>query len=98
MASFQFGNRYHDEMLIERLVPDREVMWSCIAGDPEWIDTLIVFLLEPLHDGTGTRVHFRHAGWRAATPFMVSCNTHWGRFMHSLRRYCETGVGDPYPN
>lgn len=97
-ATFAFGDRYFDRMRVERLVPGREVIWTCVEGDPEWVDTLLVFMLDPEKGGRATRVRFRHVGWRALTPFMELCNTHWGRYLHSLRRYCETGVGDPYPN
>lgn len=54
--------------------------------------------LEPLADvKTVALVRFAHEGWRAETLGFSECSYTWGRFLHSLKRYCETGRGTPWP-
>jgi hypothetical protein len=60
--------------------------WVCESGD-EWNGTHIVFDMET--DKNGTLLHFKHAGWRAETPYFVSCNTTWGELMFRLKAAAE---------
>lgn len=94
IATFDFGSRYHVELLVAELEPDRRVRWKCLEGDPEWTGTTLEFDLEP--DGDRTIVRFTHGGWGSASDFFASCNYHWGFYMRSLRDYCETGSGQPF--
>ena len=45
IAGFRFGDRYHNTMRIDVLEPDKRVEWTCLDGDPEWVDTIFVFNL-----------------------------------------------------
>jgi uncharacterized protein YndB with AHSA1/START domain len=45
IARFPFGPKYHKEMKIVELTPDKQVKWNCIAGDAEWIGTSLTFTL-----------------------------------------------------
>ncbi|UCG62075.1 MAG: SRPBCC domain-containing protein [Candidatus Zixiibacteriota bacterium] len=94
IAEFRFGERYLNRMRITDLVPHKKVTWECIEGDKEWIGTRFVFDLEEREGKTVTR--FAHADWRADTDLYALCNYHWGRYMVSLKNYCETGKGAPY--
>ncbi|HTP85595.1 MAG TPA: SRPBCC domain-containing protein [Bryobacteraceae bacterium] len=62
------------------------VDWTCESGD-EWRGTHIVFDLEA--NKNGTLIRFAHAGWRAETPYFVSCNTTWGGLMFRLKEAAE---------
>ena len=44
-----------------------------------------------------TVLRLQHDGWRAYTPMYAECNYTWGQFMRSLKLYCETGKGTPWP-
>ena len=44
-----------------------------------------------------TVVDFAHANWKGHTPMFAECNYTWGRFLRSLKLYCETGKGIPWP-
>ena len=46
----------------------------------------------------GTLLIFRHDGWKEYTPMFAECNYTWGRFLRSLKLFCETGKGRPWPN
>lgn len=94
IAEFNFGDNYHNEMRITYLKPNKKVEWECIQGDEEWVGTTFTFELEDRDDHVVLR--FGHKDWRKATDFFASCNYNWGRYMASLKDFCETGVGDPF--
>lgn len=96
IAEFNFGNRYHNEMIINRLVENRLVSWECRVGDPEWIGTTFSFDLE--ERGNDTILRFCHGNWRELTDFYASCNYNWGYYLGSLKKYCEEGKGYPFKN
>ncbi len=95
IAEFRFGARYHNKMKIVRLDPDSKVEWECLEGDTEWVGTRFVFDLEE-RDGI-TILRFAQNGWREATDFYAICNFTWAQYMLSLKSYCETGKGAPFP-
>ena len=89
---FTFGT-FRNEMKVTILNPNKKVEWKCINSIEEWIDTNILFDLEEKEGRTLLR--FTHSGWRAVTDTFAGCNYDWGRFMTSLKLFCETGTGTP---
>lgn len=94
IAEFIFGDQYHNKMKIVDLQPNRRVEWHCLEGDPQWIDTSIIFELESHNEQTLLR--FNHKNWQEAADFYAYCNNQWGKYMMSLKNYYETGVGNPF--
>ena len=47
---------------------------------------------------TGTVLIFHHDDWREYTPMFAECSYTWGQFLKSIKLYCETGKGTPWPN
>ena len=47
---------------------------------------------------TQTLVTLVHDDWRAYTPMFAECNYTWGLFLKSLKLFCETGTGRPWPH
>jgi hypothetical protein len=45
----------------------------------------------------GTVLAFRHDNWRNHTSMYAECNYTWAAFLRSLKLYCETGKGKPWP-
>ena len=45
-----------------------------------------------------TLLRFHHENWRAETLMFAECNYTWALFLKSLKLYCETGNGLPWPN
>jgi uncharacterized protein YndB with AHSA1/START domain len=90
--TFTFGNA-PIEMEVTELSPNKSVAWRCLNANEEWMNTNISFDLEE-KDGR-TVLRFAHFGWRAATDFFDACNYDWGRFMASLKSFCENGTGTP---
>jgi uncharacterized protein YndB with AHSA1/START domain len=94
---FNFGDKYHNEMKITKLISNKRVEWECLKGDREWIGTKLSFEIEEKNNQTGLR--FTHDLWKEETDFFASCNFQWGYYMRSIKQYCETGKGIPFnPN
>ncbi len=91
---FDFGETIGPKMKVIKLEPDHEVIWKCVASNHGWVDHTFVFLLDE-HDGK-TRVQFEHNGWKEQNEFYGICNFSWGRYLLSLRKYCETGKGEAF--
>jgi uncharacterized protein YndB with AHSA1/START domain len=72
------------------------IVWRCLEGPSEWVETRISFTLEPRSDG-GTTLIFRHEGWAAETEFMGGCTTNWGAYLTSLKHGAEGERFGPYP-
>jgi len=93
IAEFNFGDKYHNEMEIIDLQPNKRVEWLCKIGDREWVGTDFIFELE--ENNCKTILRFGHNNWKAQTNFYAHCNFKWGYYLLSLRNYCETGNGNP---
>ena len=96
IAVFDFGDKYHNEMRITDLTDGKKVMWKCEVGDKEWVGTNIIFELS--NEDSKTILKFSHSGWKEATEFFASCSYNWGWYLTSLKKYCETGKGTPFPD
>lgn len=46
----------------------------------------------------GTVIVFRHDNWKEYTPMFAECNYTWAQFLRSLKLFCETGMGRPWPS
>jgi len=86
---FTFG-AFRNDMEITQLSPDRKVAWLCTRSIDEWMHTQVSFELEEKDNGR-TLLRFTHSGWRAVTDTFAGCSYDWGRFMTSLKAFCETG-------
>jgi len=84
------------DMKVLETKPGELVRWEVVDGPEEWIGTEIRFDLS--RDGDYTIVLFKHEGWREPVEFMYHCSTKWASFLLSLKKYVETGKGDPSPN
>jgi uncharacterized protein YndB with AHSA1/START domain len=74
----------------------QEVVWRCVAGPPNWIDTRITFALKPRKDG-GTTLLFSHQGWQEENEFMNGCSTNWAAYLMSLKSGAEGRGFNAYP-
>ena len=91
---FRFGSYGGPDLIVKELTPNKLVAWSCINGVEEWKGTKLSFTLDRNNDKT--RIRFTHANWKNDGDFFAACSFTWGRYMESLRQYCETGKGKPF--
>ncbi len=96
IASFHFGPTYTKEMKIVILVLNKEVSWQCTAATEEWLNTDIHFYIRPYEKGV--ELFFEHNNWKDFTEMFSQCSFDWAMFLRSLKLYCETGKGKPYPD
>jgi uncharacterized protein YndB with AHSA1/START domain len=96
ISTFGFGPTYFKEIRVDELTPGRLVKWKCLTGDPEWVDTDFEFVLTPF--AKGTELFFSHRNWSAYTAMYSQCSFDWAMFLRSLKLYCETGKGKPFPD
>jgi hypothetical protein len=113
IARFAFGPDYFKEMKITELEPFGQVKWVCITGAGEWIGTTISFKIQAgdaekhpeirgqaeqlKNQDRATLLIFHHDNWKDYTPMFAECNYTWGQFLRSLKLFCETGKGRPWP-
>ncbi|MGN6494962.1 MAG: SRPBCC family protein [Agriterribacter sp.] len=69
---------------------DRETL---LRSHPELTDQV-----QQQDGGYGTVLIFCHNDWKGYTPMYAECNYTWGRFLRSLKLFCETGKALPWPN
>ena len=49
-------------------------------------------------NGPAVIVTLRHAGWSDYSSMFAECSYTWAQFLRSLKRFCETGTGRPWPH
>jgi uncharacterized protein YndB with AHSA1/START domain len=93
VIQFRFGNQGPDMKVIQ-FNTDQKVVWECVASPFGWEGNSITFLLD--QNQGKTRVRFTHEGFKEQDDFYAICNFSWGRYMESLRQYCQTGKGEAF--
>jgi uncharacterized protein YndB with AHSA1/START domain len=96
-----FGAYGVNAMRVLEAGPTR-VIWESIAPDGsaptghtlEWLGTTMRFDMVPA--GTGTQLHFRHAGLTPRLDCFDACVGAWTQFMASIQTFAETGTGTPF--
>ncbi len=95
--SVYFGNATNPAATFEVVERSAEqVVWQCVAGPSDWIDTRVTFALGSRADG-GTTLLFSHEGWRVENEFMNGCSTNWGSYLTSLKAGAEGGKFNAFP-
>lgn len=80
--------------IVERAA-DR-IVWRCVEGPSDWLDTRIIFALTSRDDG-GTTLLFSHEGWAKESEFMHGCSTNWAAYLMSLKAGAENQTFNAYP-
>ncbi len=97
VLQFTFRGRHNPQLQITELEPPSLVVWEGVSGHDAWGTTTIGFQLEPVE--RGTMVGFWHQmGPELTERAVASANFNWGYYLDSLRLFCETGHGKPYPS
>jgi uncharacterized protein YndB with AHSA1/START domain len=73
-----------------------QIVWRCVEGPDDWIDTRITFAPRPRPDG-GTTLMFSHEGWKQENEFMNGCSTNWAAYLMSLKSGAEDHGFNAFP-
>jgi Activator of Hsp90 ATPase homolog 1-like protein len=73
-----------------------QIVWRCVAGPHDWVDTRVIYALKPREDG-GTTLLFTHEGWRQENEFMNGCSTNWAAYLMSLKAGAEGEGFNAFP-
>ena len=97
LTHWTFSGDFNPVMETTKLEEGQEVVWRCAAGHEPWKDSLFRFQLAPHGDGH-TRLRF----WQDYAVELDDdaygiYNFNWGYYLESLRLYCTTGQGKPFP-
>jgi uncharacterized protein YndB with AHSA1/START domain len=92
-----FSDRERPAVVFEVLerAPER-IVWRCVEGPADWIDTRVTFAFTSRHDG-GTTLLFSHRGWREESEFMSGCSSNWAAYLMSLKSGAEGQGFSPWP-
>ena len=94
---FIFGGEDGPIFKIIELEQNKKVLWKCIFGPPEWIETHIEFIIEQQNDEVV--LLFRHTDWKEEVDFMHHCSTQWAYFLIELRNHlAKVRTARPYGN
>lgn len=92
--AISFGDRTAATFEIVERTPET-VVWRCVGGPHDWIDTRITFTFEPRPDG-GTTLRFNHESWQEETDLMCGCSTNWAAYLMSLKASAEGKGFSPF--
>ena len=72
------------------------VQWTVTECDfePDWVGTRPTFTIAPAGDDASELV-FTHVGLTDELDCIEMCTSGWNHYIASLRKYVETGRGDP---
>ncbi len=91
---FRFGEMGGPDMKVTKVILNEKISWECVASPHGWVGHTFTFFLDE-NDGK-TRVRFSHDGWNEQDDFYAICSFTWGRYMESLRQFCQTGKGEAF--
>ena len=92
----EFGFMNHGmvfTMEVSELEPASRVKWISKSGPPDWEGTTVEFSL--LKNDQGSLLRFVHAGFKSTDGGYGMYNFNWAGYLTSLKKYLETGKGEP---
>lgn len=92
-----FGDAQHAAAAFEVAErTEQRIVWRCVAGPQDWIQTRINYVMTP-RDDDGTTLLFSHEGWVKESEFMNGCSTNWAAYLMSLKAGAETNAFKAHP-
>ena len=97
VINFTFdGKVFNPDMKVVEIEASSIVAWKCVGGVEQWADNSFRFELEDSNGTTKTRFRQDYATELSDDDYAIY-NYNWGYYLESLRLYCETGKGKPFP-
>ncbi len=94
IIEFRFANMGGPDMKVTEVNPNESISWECVASPHGWVGHTFTIKLDD-NDGK-TRVRFSHNGFTEQDDGYAICSFSWGRYMESLRQFCQTGKGEAF--
>lgn len=92
--TFSFGE-HSIIAIVTKYQENKIVEWTVQGKDGEWLHTRICF--ELLEKDDQVLINFQHADWKDTTEMFAHCSTKWAVFLVSMKKFLETGQGQPFP-
>ena len=88
------GQTFEMHFRIDELDKNKKVVWTCLHNsNPAWLNTHISFEINGHHKPA--EVIFKHTRFDAKYDNTMETQS-WTHFMNSLKKYCETGLGEAW--
>jgi len=84
------GNYLSDRILLT----NQRIQWTCIEKDSPFEHHVFTFELDSNEEKT--RVRFSHKGFITQDDTYANLNYSWGKYLESLRQFCQTGKGEAF--
>ncbi len=94
IIQFRFGAFGGPDMKVTECIANEKIQWQCVSDEHGWLGHHFTFLLDE-NEGK-TRVRFTQDNWADNGDFYAHCCFSWGRYLESLRQYCQTGTGEAF--
>lgn len=95
IVRFTFEDEFNPQMRVTELAAGRIVRWQCTGGHDRWHDSVLSFALDEKEGPT--RLHFVQEYPKDIPDAAYGrYNFDWGRYLESLRLFCEKGKGIPF--
>jgi len=91
--TFKYGDMKMDVQITE-LLSNRRVQWTCIENESPFEHHVFTFDLDM--NVEKTRVRFTHNGFMTQDDNYANLNYSWGKYLESLRQFCQTGKGEAF--
>lgn len=80
---------------VTQIQENKNTEWTIQGDEGEWLNTRICFEFAEKDDQV--LVNFQHTDWKDTTEMFAHCSTKWAVFLISMKKYLETGQGQPFP-
>jgi uncharacterized protein YndB with AHSA1/START domain len=84
------------DLRVDQARQPQRLVWHCVGGPPQWVDTEVAFVLSPAAQGDATTVRFDHVGWREADQMFRVVTFGWGQMLSRLKGFLDSGKAMPY--
>ena len=91
--TFTYGQMKMDVQITD-LLTNQRIQWTCIEKDSPFEHHVFTFDLDSNEEKT--RVRFSHKGFIAQDDTYANLNYSWGKYLESLRQFCQTGKGEAF--
>ena len=91
--TFKYGDMKMDVQITE-LIANERVQWTCIEQESPFEHHVFTFDLDTNADKA--RIRFTHKGFMTQDDTYANLNYSWGKYLESLRQFCQTGKGEAF--